>query len=317
MEKPITFKNNNNQILFGILHIPNDEPKLKMNVGINMLNPGLKTRVAPNRLYIKLARKFCAAGLYVFRFDAAGIGDSEGEIEEGSVFDIWGSIQSGRFVQDTSSANDFFINYCKLDKLVLMGACGGAISALLTSEYDDRVDNLILIDVPITVYSQNVSFINKQRIFTSEHYRNNLLKSYFKKFWSPTAWKNLLSGKSDLYSLLALISSMFDKSTSLDDTIPIDNILEEFPNFNLKFFEAFQKFIKKGKKILFIMAENDSDTKLFEIIFNRICSVFEDQYKPFYEIFIIKNTNHIYSFIESQQELIDISYNFITKIIRN
>ena len=69
MEEPITITNKNGKKLFGILHTPETTVPGRTRVGVNLLNPGIKYRVAPHRMNVKLARKLCSQGYYVLRFD--------------------------------------------------------------------------------------------------------------------------------------------------------------------------------------------------------------------------------------------------------
>ena len=120
MEKPVVFENKRGEKLFGIVHVPDRNLSVNKKIGINLLNPGIKYRVAPNRLNVKLARKLCQNGYYVLRFDPSGIGDSEGELQANVLVpDIWEKIQTGLFVSDTIDANSFFIKEFDIDKLVL------------------------------------------------------------------------------------------------------------------------------------------------------------------------------------------------------
>src|SRR4030042_6277377 len=118
MEEPVTFKNKNGQKLFGIVHIPEKSFNIEKKIGVNLLNPGIKYRVAPNRLNVKLARRLCQNGYYVLRFDPCGVGDSEGELPNNiQVPDIWEKIQTGLFLEETIEANDFFYHQYNLGKL--------------------------------------------------------------------------------------------------------------------------------------------------------------------------------------------------------
>ena len=54
--KPIVFKNNNNLNLYGILHTPERANK---EFAIIILSPGIKNRVGPHRLYLKMTKRFC------------------------------------------------------------------------------------------------------------------------------------------------------------------------------------------------------------------------------------------------------------------
>ena len=140
MEQAITFNSRKGEKLFGIVHIPEKVMPGDRRVGINLLNPGIKYRVAPNRLNVKIARRLCQKGFYVLRFDPSGIGDSEGDLADGIlVADIWEKIQTGLFVPDTIAANTLFVEEYGIEELILMGNCGGAITSLLTAKEDLRV----------------------------------------------------------------------------------------------------------------------------------------------------------------------------------
>jgi pimeloyl-ACP methyl ester carboxylesterase len=150
VERAVTFRNERGQKLFGIIHVP--EPGVPLSgTGVNLLNPGLKNRVAPNRINIRIARMLCARGFPVLRFDPHGIGDSEGELAAGNELnlDLWGQVQRGAFVADTLAADDFFVREARLERLVLVGQCGGAVTALLAAGRDERVAGTILVDLPV------------------------------------------------------------------------------------------------------------------------------------------------------------------------
>ncbi|NNF65268.1 MAG: alpha/beta hydrolase, partial [Acidimicrobiia bacterium] len=72
-EQIIYFGENRN--LLGILTVP-DHPRPDAPT-IVLLNAGLLHRVGPNRLHVAVARRLAAKGYSSFRFDMAGVGDSE------------------------------------------------------------------------------------------------------------------------------------------------------------------------------------------------------------------------------------------------
>ena len=78
--EPVIFPNAAGQRLFGMLHSP--AVNRAKDMAVLLLSPGIKGRIAPHRLYIKLARQLCDAGFTVVRFDFYGLGDAEGELEE-------------------------------------------------------------------------------------------------------------------------------------------------------------------------------------------------------------------------------------------
>ena len=82
---PITFQNREGLRLFGMLHQPAVPREGAETVLI--LSPGVKMRVAPHRLYVKLAERFVAMGHPVLRFDFHGLGDAEGTAPESLLAD--------------------------------------------------------------------------------------------------------------------------------------------------------------------------------------------------------------------------------------
>ena len=69
--RPVQFRNHKELMLSGILHVP---VKNLQNTAILLLSPGEKNRVAPHRLYVKMAQQFSSLGFLVLRFDPEGLG---------------------------------------------------------------------------------------------------------------------------------------------------------------------------------------------------------------------------------------------------
>ena len=311
MEKPVTFLNKNGKKLFGIIHIPENRDPRHNKIGINLLNPGIKYRVAPNRLNVKLARKLCELGYHVLRFDPEGIGDSEGELPAGIlVADIWEKIQTGLFVPDTIAANDFLSNTYGIERLILIGNCGGAITALLASEEDRRVDSLALIDVPVNLRTAQQTFADK--VATGGKKVDILFSDYFKKIFDVKAWLRFITLQTEYRALWKIVRLKLQKKLSRllilkKPPLDFDKVCRE-KNLNEQFFKAFDAFHKKGKSILFILAGNDPGTEIFQHYFentyltNRVNTHLNSSRL---EIFLIEQANHIYTLTEWQKTLIN------------
>ena len=310
MQEPVTFKNQNGKKLFGVVHIPEQTNFGERRIGINLLNPGIKYRVAPNRLNVKLARKLCQNGYYVLRFDPCGIGDSEGELPDGGlVADIWEKIQTGLFVSDTIAANDFFNKNYGVNELILMGSCGGAITALLTSAKDHRVDALCLIDIPVSLRTSSMSFADK---IAPEGKRADLLFiAYIKKVFRPEAWYRFITLKTEYRALWKIVSMKFRKTlfpvrAGYELQKNMEKVCSE-KNLNRQFFEAFEAFYENKKPTLFVEAEYDKGTEIFETYFldmylKQKCQIVD--HNELVEVFIVKNANHAYTTTNSQESLI-------------
>lgn len=308
MEKPVTFKGAGGEKLFGVVHIP-DEPHFDRKIGINLLNPGLKYRVAPNRLNIKLARRLCSLGYHVLRFDPHGIGDSEGDLEENSTqMDIWSQIQKGLFLEDTLLSNDFFLDQFDLDHLVLMGNCGGAITSMVASMKDNRIRALCLIDVPVFLISPEISFAD----YAIEGGKRSdwLFTEYMKRILNPRSWYRFFTFSTDYRALIKTLSSKLKKILGLNQSADYSGEIETLCNegrLNREFFSAFGKNFFAEKPMLFILAGNDISTEFFTRYFKEMH--YDARFKNIdtlnlVETTTIVNANHIYTLIEWQESLI-------------
>lgn len=310
MEEPVTFTNKNGRKLFGIVHIPEKLLDDGSKIGINVLNPGIKYRVAPHRLNVKLARELCRNGYCVLRFDPEGIGDSEGELPEGiPLADLWGSIQSGQFVSDCIAANDFFMRTYGLSRLILVGNCGGAITSLITSARDHRISGLCLGDTPVYLWNSSRSFVEK--VTDGGEKLDRYFSEYSKRLLSLKAWYRFFTFQTDFKGLKRVLwMKLKHKTGFLCKEIPCSDVdlLCREKGLNRLFFTSFDSFAGSGKPILFILAENDPGRDTFQTYFQ---SWYLDQkhsiptYRNQLEIFVIADSNHIYSFTESQQAYIN------------
>jgi len=300
MEKPVSFINNTNHRLFGILHIPENESVIKQRIGVNLLNPGLKNRVAPNRLNVKIARKLCDMGFFVLRFDPFGIGDSEGDFMGSNelVINLWSMIQKGTFVDDTILSNSFFVSEVDLNKLILIGQCGAGVTAGLTGALDHRVNNLVLIDTPFRISSSDIeisqavidSYDGKQLL--KEH-----LSGFFKFNWISNIFSNGFN-TSWFTEKITVIKKIFD----IKNIRKGHNKISERFNYNLS--NSLIDFMKKENSIYFLFAENDFSLREFNNDFRYNFLEKQGKCKKRYSLDIIKNANHIYTEIKWQDELL-------------
>jgi dienelactone hydrolase len=127
VEEPVRFKVRDDY-LFGIVHRPESDKPTQGGVGILFRTAGLRYRIGPYRQYVRFARRFCESGYFVFRYDAPGIGDSEGSFRDLLEY-------RKRHAGDhdlTRQIIDFFVAETGISRLGVLGLCGGAYDALLT-----------------------------------------------------------------------------------------------------------------------------------------------------------------------------------------
>lgn len=298
MEKPISFMNKDGYRLFGILHEP--EKKNPKKVGVICLNTGMQYRIIWHRLNVKFARMLCSQGYYVLRFDTHGIGDSEGEIEIDSINteDFHDAIQTGLFVPDTICAIEFFNSQVRLDKLFLIGPCGGALTSMITASRSKLVNGIIYMAGPVTITSSELSLDMHPRD------AEKALKIRLRKAYDPRAYIRFLTGQSEykviLKAMKVKIRSVLNKEGLIlekEDELAEKNGLI----FNRVFFEAFKKFSSRGGQILFLMPESDRSSWGFRELFEKRFLKPGNPFEKSYQLHYVPKANHIYALEESQE----------------
>jgi pimeloyl-ACP methyl ester carboxylesterase len=304
MEEVIEFNASGN-ILRGIIHIP--ERSLTQKIGINLLNPGIKYRVGPHRLNVKLARQLCHRGYFVLRFDPTGVGDSEGDLPLDSVANLWFRVEQGLYRNDIFAANQFFADHVKLDELYLMGLCGGAISAILAGVKDKNVTRLILIDVPVTLAK---GIRGDADFITSTDYANQIYSHYKTRLINPKSWLRFFSLQSDYKAIgktLWFKLKNIIKSNKGNGKFSIHS-----QKFNYLFLEAFEKCIAQNKHVFFICSGKSYTTGEFQELFQKNYLYPESPYTAFCKVAIIPAANHNYTLLEWQNELFNIISNWLS-----
>lgn len=163
-----------------------------------LLCPGVKTRVAPHRLYRKLSQAFLRRGIPVMRVDFRGLGDSEGEWADERLENIYRRIELGECVDDARSALDWLESQCRIRNFIVGGLCGAAITGLHLASRDARVAGLYAIGLPAGLHGAPSG--------TQESMTRGMLRSkrllYVRKLFQPASWLRLFSMRSD-YRLMA------------------------------------------------------------------------------------------------------------------
>ena len=251
--EPVSFPNRQGLTLHGMLHEP--DAASARGVCILLLSPGIKGRVGPHRLYLKLAEPFVAAGFHVLRFDYYGLGDSAGKLGERVMADMYNSIQGGRYVEDTIAAMDWMAAHHGVSRFVGSGLCGGSISALLTAQVDARVESLLGIGLPSTLEGGAENF---DRFLTRGQLREEG-RTYMRKILDPQSWGRFLSGKSG-YRLIgrALRELLLPSKPPAPPPVAVAAATNAVvDNFNPLFAPAFLSMLKARRPILLTFSSGD------------------------------------------------------------
>jgi len=303
MEEIVTFNNKDNLRLVGIETIPVAPNPVRK--GVILLNTGVNYRIAWHRLNVKLAKFLSEEGFFVLRFDTHGIGDSEGELKRGNIVDIFEAIQKGLFVDDTIKAIKYFKEKEKLNKIYLLGLCGGALTAMYAASKVREVEGIIHIAGPITLSSEH--HLENKHPWEA---RNTLLQ-YGHKIISFNAWLRFFSGASEYKTIHTSLKTLFGsflrtkrlkKFSKFKKDVENEQDNKSWDNLNIDFIESFKNYCASGRKILFIFADKDAATWEFRTMFlNTLLK--KEKYKKNYKYSEINDTNHIFSSTTSQETL--------------
>lgn len=306
----VKFPNRGGFQLFGMLHKPEGRP---YGPAIILLSPGIKSRVAPHRMYVKMADRFCAMGFVVLRLDPEGLGDSEGEIEEYLTADVYGSLQLGRLVNDTIDSMNWMQSRHGIDSFILSGLCGGAITGLLAGAMDKRVVSLLGLGIPCIVSGSN----SDPTRFITVGQLEAMRKTYLKKVLEPSSLMRLFTGKTDyrllIQSLVAPIKKLFVSKKKAKNLLNTDAAptASDSSNLNPLFPDAFFKMVT-GKKVFLIFSEADRLYWEYQEKFAVNYAAHIAAHKANLKLVVIRNANHIFSFDEWMLEMLTLACDWIS-----
>jgi pimeloyl-ACP methyl ester carboxylesterase len=315
MEQPVTFTNRHGCRLFGMLYSP-DRP-VAQRVGVLVSVNAIKYRAGTFRLHVLLARRFCELGYYVLTFDPAGIGDSEGTFDCKLLSEHYHDIQIGKYSEDLTDATNYFFAEAKIDRMVLFGLCGGAISVQIAGAKDSRVQGLILLNLPVLVedLKRQGQPDNAAKIVSSTSAKK-MLGHKIRRLTELSFWRRLLHSEVDLREEMRLVSRSVgvlakrvgEKSLSVIShgskaQTNMENPVSSHRLFNMHFQRAFLRSMEQRQKTLFMFAELDPWTAIFKNEFQDRVLGPGNPYEVNYTIEVIEAANHIFSSAASQKEL--------------
>ena len=293
-QTPVSFTNRKGVRLVGILHSPSQGAT--SGLGAILLSPGVKMRVGPQRLYLRVTKLLVSLGIPVLRFDFYGLGDSDGLLEEGSLRDVYNHIEVGRFVDDTVDAMDWMQREVGSSRFILSGLCGGAITGLLTGGRDARVAGLLALGITPVLASRSAN----PGTYMTAGQLDQVGLTYLRKLWSPKAWLRLLTLRSD-YRLLFRALKRRHLPQSPPAVPPKDD------NANPLFPPAFFAMADAKRPMLLIFGGADRLEFEFEEKFVARHRARLADLPGAYQLHSVANANHVLSFEIWQQEMLDVS----------
>jgi pimeloyl-ACP methyl ester carboxylesterase len=298
----VSFANAQGLTLYGTLHTP--ARPAAGRPAVVLLSPGVKMRVGPGRLYVPLTEMLLDHGCTVLRFDFFGLGDSEGELKEPMLADVYNHIEVGRYVDDTRSALAWLRSRGHR-RFVLGGLCGGAITALLAAQREPDVDGLLSLGMTVTLAS-NAAVPGK---YMTRKQLDGRRRRYLQKAFSPKAWVRFLTFKSEYSVIWHSMKRLWtrDAPAKPAGAAPAAEAIEQRGNANPLFPPAYFAFLQRGGQALMLFSEKDRLQSEYE---EKFAEPFAAQIAPFEKQIhkhVIAKANHVMSLHEWQREMVDVS----------
>ena len=305
---PVAFRNAERQQLVGILHLP-DEP-VGHRPCIVLLSPGVKMRVAPHRMYNKMADRFVRDGFAVFRFDFAGLGDAEGEIDQDQLSHVYNSIQLGRFVGDTRAALDWLQREHGFSGFIAAGLCGGAITGLLAAEDDRRIVGLLALGIPAVLDVGEA----RQNAHLTKGQLEQMGHGYLRKLLDPRSWLRFLSFKSDYRVMWKSLKRLFEKRLPAVER-PVSTPAAGTPadNTNPRFAQAMFSMLEGGRPMLHIFSGSDRLAWEFKEKFQDRHQERLARHQAHMEVQVIDKANHILAYPAWFEQMLDLSNHWLQR----
>ena len=291
-EQIVTLRNSAGHALQCMLELPPPGAP-KSDIACVLLSPGVKMRVAPHRMYRKLAGEFLQRGMAVMRVDFHGLGDSEGDLPEQQLDQLYRQVQLGRHVDDARTALRWLQREHGLKRFVIGGLCGGALTGLLASEVDQSVIALYAIGIPVVL---DASGQPESQNMTQGQLRD-MRGSYLAKLLKPSSWIRLLTFQSSfgtiLRSLFPNVAKGGSKKSAIADVRVPPPATATAPNLNPKYPPAMFGLLQRSRPALLIFSGADRLQFEYQEKFVEPWRAALAEYASLLSVEVIPEANHV------------------------
>ena len=234
------------------------------------ITAGLLHHVGPHRMHVLLARSLAKLGIGALRIDLSGIGDSLARTDDLPVQEVpVQEINDAINVLETRGFNRF----------ILFGICSGAVHAVKAAAGHPKIAGIVLVNAGADDGSAESNPQIAAQLYLKSSMRN------------PKSWKNLFTGKVNYRALVVtLISALIHKLKAKDKNIP---------SVEDKLRGGIEPYLQQGTSILMVLSDRHAQ---FYGLYNNI---FEKLHCEQFKTLVYANTDHLFTSLAVQQELID------------
>jgi alpha-beta hydrolase superfamily lysophospholipase len=194
-ERPVFF--GSGAVLFGIVTEPCQSEKRRG--AVILLNSGADYHIGASRMYVSLARRWARSGYVVMRMDLAGLGDSGTRREQPDE-----EVFPPTALEDIRAAIEYMRTRYDACDITLGGLCSGAYHALRAAVAGQPLNRILMINPQNFFWKQGDTLEDLQ---LAEVVRNPVV--YRERVLSVRAWRRLLTGKVNVWRLVAVFIQRF------------------------------------------------------------------------------------------------------------
>ena len=203
VEVPVSIDTGAGSRLFGVVCRP--AGRAAPGPAVLMLNAGAVHAIGPNRLWVRLARRWAGHGVTSLRLDLSGIGDSPPRRGEDD-----NVVYSRSAMADVAEAVDWLKRHEGATACHVMGLCSGAYHSFKAATTGVPVASALMIN-PLTYFwvpGTPLSDLKDYEILVAgERYRSGL--------WRLQTWQRLARGELDLRQIATTAGRAFARGLRL------------------------------------------------------------------------------------------------------
>jgi pimeloyl-ACP methyl ester carboxylesterase len=287
------FEDRHNRTLKGVVLEPGPETSHR-DVGFLYLPGIVLGSTAVHGLGLKLADRLAAAGYATALFDPPGVGESEGDYPVGTHEDISDWVGEGNLVESTTEIVDWMLSHLDIERVALIGHCGGALTAAYSVAQHTSITGALLISPPPLRREKGKREVERPAV------ADEYFTLYSRKIFDPRGWKRLFTGESDYRTLLTVVRSKAGRLVrSKLGAKQKGNGAEVKGNddrFNQRLVDATARSLAQERHLTVVFGDKDVDMGNFED-FHRLHM---DSRVP---LIVIEDTSHGFTTAEGQARL--------------
>jgi pimeloyl-ACP methyl ester carboxylesterase len=261
--------------------------------------------LAVHRLGLKVADRLAEAGYATCIFDPPGIGESEGDFPAGTHEEVTNWVAERGQVRGTLDVVDWMRTNLGVERVALIGHCGGALTAIDCVADHEAVTGAMLISPPPLRLEKGKQEIERPEV------ADEYFTLYVRKLFDPEPWKKLLSGKSD-YRTMATVartklrslirSKLGERPASRQEESGSDD-----DRFKPRLVDATIRSLKQKKRLNVVFGDKDIDLKNFQ-------DFHQSHMAPHVPFVVIEDTSHGFTTQEGQTRLAEEVLQFAARL---